>query len=61
MKPQAQTATPPPKGGQSPFFSVIVPVYNVAPYLGECLDSVLAQTFSDWECFGAPCKKDVTI
>ena len=50
MKPQAQTATPPPKEGQSPFFSVIVPVYNVAPYLGECLDSVLAQTFPDWEC-----------
>ena len=35
---------------RSPFFSVIVPVYNVAPYLGECLDSVLAQTFADWEC-----------
>lgn len=33
-----------------PFFSIIVPVYNVAPYLRECLDSVLAQTFDDWEC-----------
>ena len=33
-----------------PFFSIIVPVYNVAPYLRECLDSVLAQTFGDWEC-----------
>lgn len=32
-----------------PFFSIIIPVYNVAPYLRECLDSVLAQTFSDWE------------
>lgn len=32
------------------FFSIIVPVYNVAPYLRECLDSVLAQTFADWEC-----------
>ena len=31
------------------FFSIIVPVYNVAPYLRECLDSVLAQTFPDWE------------
>ena len=33
----------------SPFFSIIIPVYNVAPYLRECLDSVLAQAFTDWE------------
>lgn len=32
-----------------PFFSIIIPVYNVAPYLRECLDSVRAQTFTDWE------------
>ena len=32
-----------------PFFSIIIPVYNVAPYLRECLDSVRAQTFADWE------------
>lgn len=32
-----------------PMFSIIIPVYNVAPYLRECLDSVLAQTFTDWE------------
>lgn len=35
---------------RTPFFSIIIPVYNVAPYLRECLDSVLAQTFTDWEC-----------
>ncbi len=33
-----------------PYFSIIVPVYNVAPYLNEALDSVLSQTFADWEC-----------
>lgn len=30
--------------------SVVIPVYNVAPWLRECLDSVRAQTLRDWEC-----------
>ena len=30
-------------------FSIIIPVYNVEQYLRECLDSVLNQSFSDWE------------
>ena len=30
-------------------YSIVIPVYNVASYLRECLDSVLAQTFADWE------------
>ena len=30
-------------------FSIIIPVYNVEPYLRECLASVLQQSFADWE------------
>lgn len=32
-----------------PAISIIIPVYNVEKYLRRCLDSVLNQTFSDWE------------
>ncbi len=32
-----------------PLISVIVPVYNMAPYLTKCLNSVLAQTYTNWE------------
>ena len=51
---QLQTVNSQPRTREStenaPFFSIIIPVYNVAQYLKECLDSVLAQTFGDWEC-----------
>lgn len=30
-------------------FSVVVPVYNVEVYLNECIDSILSQTFTDFE------------
>lgn len=30
-------------------FSIIIPVYNVENYLRDCLDSVLNQSFNDWE------------
>jgi len=33
----------------TPFFTVIIPVYNVENYLGRCLDSVLSQSFADFE------------
>lgn len=32
-----------------PAVSIIVPVFNGYPYLSRCLDSILAQTFSDFE------------
>lgn len=32
-----------------PFFSVLVPVYNQEKYLPECIESVLNQTFKDFE------------
>ena len=34
----------------APRLSVVVPIYNVVPYLEECLDSIVAQTFGDFEC-----------
>lgn len=33
-----------------PLISIIVPCYNQSQYLDECLQSVLHQTFTDWEC-----------
>jgi len=33
----------------APAISVIIPVYNVAAYLNQCVDSVLAQTLEDFE------------
>lgn len=56
-------ATLPPTTGQPPRVSVprvsvIVPAYGVAHLLGEALESLRRQTFTDWECVviddGAP-------
>ena len=33
----------------SPLVSVIIPAYDVADFIGEALDSVFAQTFTDYE------------
>lgn len=33
----------------TPLVSVIVPIYNVEKYLKRCVDSILSQTFTDYE------------
>lgn len=33
----------------SPYVSIIVPVYNSERYLQECIDTILAQSFTDFE------------
>ena len=30
--------------------SIIVPVYNVEKYLDECIQSIVSQSYTDWEC-----------
>jgi glycosyltransferase involved in cell wall biosynthesis len=55
--------------------SIIVPCYNQAQYLDECLESIISQTYPNWECIivndGSPdntneiaekwCRKDSRI
>ncbi len=33
----------------SPSISIIVPIYNAAPFLDECLNSIISQSFPDFE------------
>lgn len=33
----------------TPRISIIIPVYNVEKYLSRCIESILAQTLTDWE------------
>lgn len=39
-----------PLSATRPLVSVVVPVFNGAPYLAECLDSVISQDHENWEC-----------
>lgn len=34
----------------APTVSIIIPIFNAEAYLARCLDSILAQSYSDWEC-----------
>ena len=33
-----------------PRISIVVPVYNMERFLAECLDSIISQTYTNWEC-----------
>lgn len=37
-------------GADTSELSIIVPVYNVEPWITQCLDSIQRQTFTVWEC-----------
>lgn len=48
----------------SPFFSILIPVYKNVRYLKECLDSILIQSFSNFEiilCYQGETKRDVLV
>lgn len=45
-----------------PLVSVLTPVYNGESYLSECIESVLAQTYQNWEyCIVNNCSTDRTL
>jgi glycosyltransferase involved in cell wall biosynthesis len=33
----------------APLFSIIIPTYNHAHFIGRCIDSLLSQTYQNWE------------
>ena len=47
---------------EQPLVSVVTPVYNGEPYLAECIESVLKQTYQNWEYILVNnCSKDTTL
>ena len=48
-----------------PLFSIIIPVYKVEQYLPECIDSIIKQTFTNFELLliddGSPDRSAETV
>jgi len=47
--PESAAPVQPARENSSPAVSVVIPAYNVAPFIRETLDSVFAQTFTNYE------------
>lgn len=47
---------------KEPLVSVVIPVYNGGPYFEKCLESILNQTYQNWECIiNNNCSDDDTL
>jgi glycosyltransferase involved in cell wall biosynthesis len=34
-----------------PLVAIVIPVYNTEKYIGECIDHILAQSYTNWVCY----------